>query len=222
MNFKRPLILASNSPPRQYLMREMGYHFSIQKPDSDESFPSDMAAEDVPVFLARKKAESIHINNDEVVLTSDTVVILEGRILNKPADRTEAIGMLSELSGKTHTVITAFCLRDVNKVACFQESSYVTFHTLAQDDIIRYVDQFEPYDKAGAYGAQDTLPKGINPCSKEELEFLKALGKSELAEKTFTNSTVGTGVIAIQKIEGSYFNVMGLPIHRVYRELEKF
>lgn len=222
MNFKRPLILASNSPRRQYLMRELGYQFTVRQPNGDESFPSDMAAEMVPVYLARKKAESINAENDEVILTSDTVVILNNKILNKPLDRDEAIGMLSALSGNTHTVITAFCLKDANRVACFHNKTRVTFHKLSLKEIENYVDQFQPYDKAGAYGAQDCLSKGVNPCAEEEINFLQKMGKLDLIEKTFTDSRVGTGVLAIQKIEGSYFNVMGLPIHEVYYQLETF
>lgn len=222
MNFKRPLILASKSPRRQYLMRELGYNFAIQKPFGDESFDSNLACEDVPEFLARKKANSINQVSEEVVLTSDTVVILENEILNKPADRNEAIQMLYRLSGNTHVVITAVCLKDNRKLICFRDRTEVTFKKLKQEEIESYVDQFKPYDKAGSYGAQDCLPKGTNPCSKEEMDFLQKLDKTDLIEKTFTDPTVGAGMLAIQKINGSYFNVMGLPIHKVYDQLEQF
>lgn len=222
MNFKRPLILASKSPRRQYLMRELGYDFAIQSPYGDESFDPTMPSETVPEYLARKKANSIDPVSDEVVMTSDTVVILDKKILNKPADRSEAMHMLTQLSGQTHTVITAVCLKDNYKIQCIKDQTEVTFKKLAKEEIERYVDHFKPFDKAGAYGAQDCLPKGSNPCSKEELAFLAKLGKSDLAEKTFTDPSVGMGMDAIQKIEGSYFNVMGLPIHRVYEALEQF
>lgn len=222
MNFKRPLILASNSPRRQYLMRELGYHFAIQKPFGDESFDPALPSEDVPEYLAKKKAKSINHVSDEVVLTSDTVVILENQILNKPANRDEAIYMLSQLSGKTHIVITAVCLKDNRRFVCFKDRTEVTFEKLKQNEIESYVDQFKPYDKAGSYGAQDCLPKGTNPCSKAEIDFLEKLRKTDLIEKTFTGPTVGAGMIAIQKINGSYFNVMGLPIHKVYEQLEQF
>lgn len=222
MNFKRPLILASKSPRRQYLLRELGYNFAVQKPYGDELFSNDMACEDVPAYLAKKKAKSIKLVSDEVVMTSDTVVILNKQILNKPEDRDEAIEMLYRLSGQTHKVITAVCLKDDRKIICFQDLSLVTFKKLAQQEIERYVDHFKPFDKAGAYGAQDCLPKGVNPCSKDEMTFLTQLGKTDLAEKTFTDPSVGTGMLAIAQIEGSYFNVMGLPIHKVYEELERF
>ena len=200
----------------------MGYHFAIQKPFGDESYSEDISIEDVPEHLARKKAASISQASDEVVITSDTVVIFNNKILNKPIDRLEAIQMLKQLSGNTHTVITAVCLKDQYKTECFKERSEVTFKELTALEIETYVDQFKPFDKAGAYGAQDCLPKGVNPCSSEELKFLAELGKLDLVEKTFTNPSVGTGMFAIQKIEGSYFNVMGLPIHKVYQYLELF
>lgn len=222
MNFKRPLILASKSPRRQYLMRELGYDFAIQSPYGDESFDPSMPSETVPEYLARKKANSIDQVSDEVVMTSDTVVILKNRILNKPADRSEAIQMLSQLSGHTHTVITAVCLKDNTKIQCIKDQTHVTFNRLEMNEIELYVDQFKPFDKAGAYGAQDCLPKGSKPCSEEELAFLAKLGKGDLAEKTFTDPSVGMGMNAIQKINGSYFNVMGLPIHKVYEALEQF
>lgn len=222
MNFKRPLILASKSPRRQYLMRELGYDFAIQNPYGDEFFDPAMASEDVAEYLARKKANSIDQVFDEVVMTSDTVVILDNKILNKPADRREAIHMLTQLSGNTHIVITAVCLKDSHKIQCLKDQTKVTFKKLELKEIEQYVDHFKPFDKAGAYGAQDCLPKGSNPCSKEELAFLAKLGKSDLAEKTFTDPSVGMGMHAIHKINGSYFNVMGLPIHKVYEALEQF
>ncbi|MEQ8423458.1 MAG: Maf family protein, partial [Cyclobacteriaceae bacterium] len=139
MNFKRPLILASNSPRRQYLMRELGYHFAIQKPFGDESFPTDIPAEDVPEYLAKKKANSINQVSDEIVMTSDTVVILNGEILNKPADRNEAIEMLTRLAGNTHTVVTGVCLKDQSKIECFHDRTEVTFKSLERYEIENYV-----------------------------------------------------------------------------------
>jgi len=222
MNFKRPIILASNSPRRQYLMRELGYHFAIQKPFGDESFPADMPVRNVPSYLAKKKAASISLVSGEVVITSDTVVIIDDQILNKPSNRDEAIEMLKQLAGRTHIVISAVCLKDTEKLVCFDDETKVTFNELTQSEIENYVDRFQPYDKAGGYGAQDCLPAGVNPCSEEEMAFLKKQDKLDLAEKTFTNKAVGTGILAISKIDGSYFNVMGLPIHKVYAQLESF
>ena len=188
MNLGRPLILASSSPRRQYLMREAGYTFKAQSPDIDESFPADLAITAVPKYLARKKAEVFEKKiTDEIVISSDTVVILKDEILNKPLNRKEAIEMLSKLSGQTHTVITAVCLFSKEKMDCFDDHTEVTFKILTQEEIEFYVDTYKPYDKAGAYGAQDWI-----------------------------------GLVAIEKINGSYFTVMGMPMHLVYRHLKNF
>jgi septum formation protein len=188
MHFNRKLILASASPRRQFLLKEIGLHFTIDPPHIDESFPSDMPIEKVPSYLAEKKANALLDRiNDEVVLASDTVVILGKRILNKPADRAEAIQMISDLSGNTHTVITAVCLLSKTKTDSFEDRTDVTFKKLTLEEIEFYVDHYKPYDKAGAYGAQDWI-----------------------------------GMVAIEKIVGSYFTVMGLPIHKVYEHLNAF
>jgi len=188
MNFNRPLILASSSPRRQFLMKEAGFTFQVQSPDIDESFPSELEITAVPQYLARKKASVFenHIK-DEIVVASDTVVILKGEILNKPLNRKEALDMLGKLSGQTHTVITAVCLFSKEKIDCFDDHTEVTFKTLAPEEIEFYVDNYKPYDKAGAYGAQDWI-----------------------------------GLVAIEKIHGSYFTVMGLPTHLVYKHLNNF
>lgn len=185
---KRKLILASASPRRQFLLKEIGLEFTIDPPHIDESFPKEMPIENIPSYLAEKKAKALlpKITN-EIILASDTVVILGDQVLNKPADRKEAIQMLSDLSGKTHTVITAVCLLSKEKSDCFEDRTDVTFKKLTQEEIEFYVDNYKPYDKAGAYGAQDWI-----------------------------------GMVAIEKIVGSYFTVMGLPIHKVYEQLRFF
>jgi septum formation protein len=188
MNFKRPLILASSSPRRQFLMKEAGFQFTIQSPDIDESFSADMPAEEVPKYLAEKKARVLLPKIDkEIIVASDTVVILGKIILNKPKDRNEAIEMLQSLSGQTHLVITAVCLLSKEKMVCFDDRTDVTFKKLTLEEIEFYIDTCKPFDKAGAYGAQDWL-----------------------------------GMVGIEKINGSYFTVMGLPMHRVYEELTNF
>lgn len=185
MSLKRPLILASSSPRRQYLMKEAGFDFTVEKPDVDESFPAELPPEQVAKYLAEKKAEYFRLAmKDEIVITADTVVLLENRILNKPADRNEAICMLTDLSGNTHKVITGVCIMSKEKEESFDDTTAVTFQKLMRQEIEFYVDHYKPYDKAGAYGAQDWI-----------------------------------GMVAIQKIVGSYFNVMGLPIHKVYQHL---
>jgi len=184
----RPLVLASSSPRRQYLMREAGFTFTIENPDTDESFPADLPVEQVAKFLAVKKAESFRLTlTNQIIITADTVVILDHEILNKPADRPEAIAMLTRLSNKTHRVMTGVCILSKEKEVSFDDTTEVMFNTLTQQQIEYYVDHYKPYDKAGAYGAQDFI-----------------------------------GMIAIKKIVGSYFNVMGLPIHAVYSHLNEW
>lgn len=185
MKMSRPLILASGSPRRQFLMREVGFEFAIEKPDVEENFPEDLPIRDVARYLAMKKAEVFRGRlSNEIVVTADTVVVVDNRILNKPQNRNEAIEMLQTLSGNTHTVITGVCLLTAGYEESFDDETNVTFKSLSPADIQFYVDNYKPYDKAGAYGAQDWI-----------------------------------GMVAIEKIEGSYFNVMGLPIHRVYDRL---
>lgn len=147
MNFNRPLILASSSPRRQYLMREAGFQFRVQVPDIDESFPADMPIQSVPKYLAEKKARIFESQlEQEIVIASDTVVILRNEILNKPADRKDAIEMLNRLSGQTHTVITAVCLLAREKVDCFEDHTEVTFNKLSLKEIEFYVDTYKPFD----------------------------------------------------------------------------
>ncbi len=185
MALKRPLIVASSSPRRQYLMKEAGFIFTVEKPDIDESFPDDLPTDQVARYVAEKKAEFFRLTmHDEIVLTADTVVLLNDKILNKPADRSQAIAMLSSLSGNTHKVITGVCILSKEKEISFEDLTEVTFKSLSQEEIEFYVDGYKPYDKAGAYGAQDWI-----------------------------------GMVAIERIVGSYFNVMGLPIHKVYQHL---
>ncbi|WKZ58180.1 MAG: Maf family nucleotide pyrophosphatase [Cyclobacteriaceae bacterium] len=185
---KHPLVLASSSPRRQYLMREAGFTFTVEKPDVEESFPEELPVEQVARYLANKKAEYFRKElHNQIIVTADTVVILDGEIMNKPADRKEAITMLSRLSGKTHLVMTGVCILSAEREESFDDTTEVTFRNLKQEEIEFYVDQYKPYDKAGAYGAQDFI-----------------------------------GMIAIEEIKGSYFNVMGLPIHKVYEHLKSW
>lgn len=180
------LILASSSPRRQYLMKEAGFQFRIEKPDVEESWPADLPIHHVARYLAEKKAEYFRPSmKNEVIVAADTVVIIDDTIVNKPEDRAEAIRMLTALSGRTHIVMTGVCIISREREESFEDTTLVTFQDLTQDEIAHYVDNFRPYDKAGAYGAQDWI-----------------------------------GMVAIQKIEGSYFNVMGLPIHLVYQHLK--
>jgi len=233
MHIKHPLILASSSPRRQYLMREAGYDFTVEKPDVDESFPKELPVEQVAKYLASKKAEYFRKElHREVVITADTVVILDNAILNKPENREEAMAMLSKLSGRTHLVMTGVCILSAEKEESFDDTTEVTFKKLSASEIEFYVDNYKPFDKAGAYGAQDCLPAGVNPCSQEEMNFLQNISRLDMINKTFTNTQAGLpavayaqagiGMVAIEKIVGSYFNVMGLPIHKVYQHLMRW
>lgn len=185
---KYSLVLASNSPRRQQLLRDMGLSFSVKTKDVPEDFSADMPVEEVPVYLARKKALAFAGEiGDELFLTADTVVIIGGAILNKPQDKEEAFAMLSRLSGKMHLVITGVCLYTKENVVTFSDMTEVYFKELSPEEINYYIDTYKPYDKAGAYGAQEWM-----------------------------------GMIGVEKIVGSYFNVMGLPVHKVYECLRGF
>jgi septum formation protein len=184
----RPLILASSSPRRQYLMKEAGFDFTVEKPEVEETFPSIMPVDQVAKYLAAKKAEYFRLRiQNEIVVTADTVVVLGDRILNKPADHREALTMLGDLSGKTHLVITGVSIFSKEKEESFDDTTEVTFKRLSPAEIEYYVSNYKPFDKAGAYGAQDWI-----------------------------------GMVAIDRIVGSYFNVMGLPIHKVYTHLQNW
>lgn len=201
-------------------MKEAGFNFTIEKPGVDELFPKDLPVYQVAKYLAELKAEYFRPNmRDEVIVTADTVVILDERILNKPVDRNEAVEMLSSLAGKTHRVMTGVSIVSREKEETFDDTTEVTFEALTRREIEYYIDNFKPFDKAGSYGAQDCLPKNVNPCSAEEMEFLKSIGKESLISQTMTPSQTGNGIVIIKKIKGSYFNVMGLPIHRVHEHL---
>ena len=183
------LILASNSPRRRQLLTELGLTFEIRLLDVDEDFPPHLRRAEVAEFLAARKATAYlaGLAADEVLLTADTIVCLENDVLNKPADRAEAQHMLGRLQGRAHDVFTGVCLRTGDgRQVVFSDRTTVHFRTLTPAEIDAYIDTCQPYDKAGAYGAQDWL-----------------------------------GLAAIDRLEGSYFNVMGLPTHRVWAELKK-
>lgn len=181
----RPLVLASASPRRQFLMKEAGFAITVAIPHVDEEFPSDMNVAEVAAYLAARKAKSFRSRIQQaIVIAADTVVILDGTILNKPADRDEAIAMLQRLSGRTHRVMTGVCILSEDQERTFDDTTDVTFRTLSQEEIEYYVDRCQPFDKAGSYGAQDWI-----------------------------------GMVGVERISGSYFNVMGLPMHKVYHHL---
>ena len=181
------LILASKSPRRQSLIQEMGFPFEVRIKEVEEIYPPNLKSEEVPIFLAELKSKPLveNLTQNEILITSDTVVVNEGKILGKPKDKTEAFEMLQSLSGKSHKVITGVCLRSIDKTISFAETTIVYFSELTESEINYYIDNYKPFDKAGAYGIQEWI-----------------------------------GAIAINKIEGCYYNVMGLPVHKVYRTLQ--
>ena len=184
------IVLASGSPRRKELLSGLGIPFEVRIiPDIDESFPKDMSSAEIPCYIARKKADTYRmtIKENELIITADTVVVLEGRIIGKPVDRNDAIRMLHLLSGRTHEVITSVVMTALEKQVEFSVHSKVDFAVLENEAIIYYVDTFQPYDKAGAYGIQEWI-----------------------------------GYIGVKGIQGSFYNVMGLPVQRLYEELKRF
>lgn len=183
------LILASKSPRRQQLLKDIGVDFEIRLKEVDEIYPPTLKGKEVALFLSDLKASAFknNIQANEVLLTSDTIVCLGEKILGKPKNREHAIEMLGELSGKKHEVITAVTLTSATKQHSFAVSTEVYFKPLTIEEITYYIDNYQPYDKAGSYGIQEWI-----------------------------------GYIGIEKIVGSYFNVMGLPVKEVYEELISF
>jgi len=184
------LVLASKSPRRQQLLAELGLSFEVRIGDTDdESFPSSLLPHDVPSYLAQKKASVLidGLSPNEILITSDTIVICENQILGKPSSRSEAISTLKMLSGKPHVVVTGVSLSSVDKQKTFSVSTKVYFRNLTPEEIEFYVDTYKPFDKAGSYGVQEWI-----------------------------------GYVGVERIEGSYFNVMGLPVQVLYHELNHF
>ena len=188
LQLNKPLILASNSPRRQQLMRDSGFEFKVKIKDTNEDFPKTMPANEVPEYLARKKAEAFRQDlEDEIVMTADTIVVINNEILNKPKDALEASEMLRKLSGRQHQVITGVCIMTQENTESFIDIANVFFRELTDIEINYYIKTCRPFDKAGAYGVQDFI-----------------------------------GMVGIPRMEGSYFTVMGLPVHKVYEALSRY
>jgi len=153
------VILASGSPRRQFLLGELGIDFQVRLSEVEEDFPAHLKREEIPVFLAEKKslAGAQNLADDELLITADTIVWIDGRVLNKPANPEEALEMLRQLSGKMHEVISAVCLRNRRKSHTFYVVSEVIFRPLTEEEIRYYVNRFSPLDKAGAYGVQEWI-----------------------------------------------------------------
>ena len=184
------ILLASNSPRREELLRGIDIDFEIKVlPNIDESYPLDLPVEEVAEFVAQMKAKSYFsiLKEDELLITADTVVVLDGTIYGKPINKKDAAEMLRSLSGRTHRVISGVCLTSITKQTSFSVASDVEFEQLTVEEIEYYIERYSPFDKAGSYGVQEWI-----------------------------------GYIGVKHINGSYFNIMGLPIQRLYRELISF
>lgn len=184
------VVLASNSPRRKELLGGLGIDFEVRTlQDIDESFPDTLEGKEIPLYISGKKAEAYKqtMADDEMIITADTIVYDNGKVLGKPRNREEAVLMLHELSGHAHEVITGVSIVTKKKTVQFASTSHVHFVALTDAEIAYYVDEYKPFDKAGAYGIQEWI-----------------------------------GFVAVTRIEGSYFNVMGLPVHRLYQELKNF
>ena len=175
--FSKVIVLASKSPRRAQLLRDAGFNFRIHQMDVNEDFSSDMPVAEVAAYLAEKKATAADlgiINENEILLTADSVVVINNQILNKPGSKEEAYEMLQLLSDKTHIVYTGVCLRNMDKKVVFSNQTNVTFGTLSDHEINYYIDQFNPMDKAGSYGIQEWI--GFCKIRKIEGEYATVMG----------------------------------------------
>ena len=187
---KYHILLASKSPRRRELLSNLRVPFNcISLGGIDETYPEDMPANEVPQFLANKKADAYisNINTNEMVITADTLVIKGDKIYGKPKNQEEALSMLGELSGEVHKVISGVCILTKDRRTSFPSETEVKFANLNDEDIRYYIENYLPLDKAGAYGIQEWI-----------------------------------GCVAVEWIKGSFYNVMGLPVHRLYQELKLF
>ncbi|MFW6371760.1 MAG: Maf family nucleotide pyrophosphatase [Bacteroidota bacterium] len=182
-------MLASKSPRRHHLLHALGIDFQVRTKEVEEIFPEDLLPEQIPVYLAELKARSFldELKDRDLLITADTIVFLENKVLGKPEKQKDAESLLQMLSGKEHQVITGVCLSSIHKQKSFYAITNVQFKKLSSEEINFYIQSFQPFDKAGAYGIQEWI-----------------------------------GYIGISHIEGSFYNVMGLPIQKLYEEIIKF
>jgi septum formation protein len=184
------IILASASPRRKELLAGLDLDFEVRLlPGIDESYPDDLPTTKISEYIAREKAAAYtgEIGDGELLLTADTIVVVDDEVLGKPSDEDDARRMLHMISGRTHQVITGVCLATRDETRSFSVETDVTFKTLSDSEIDYYIKQYRPFDKAGAYGIQEWI-----------------------------------GYVGVESIRGSYFNVMGLPVQRIYNEIKKF
>ena len=186
----KKIILGSASPRRKELLAGLGFDFTVDTANNfEEVYSPQTPHERIPEVLSEGKSHGFHreLEDNEILITSDTLVLCEDHVMGKPHSREEAYRMLKLLSGRSHKVITAVTIRDCSNISTSSDTAVVYFKELTDSEIYYYIDTFKPYDKAGAYGIQEWI-----------------------------------GYIGIEKIEGSYFTIMGFPVHLVYQELQKF
>ena len=184
------ILLASNSPRRRELLAGLGITFEVKvMPGIDETYPKNLSPIDIPKYIAEEKASAYldTLADDELLITADTVVMVDNTILGKPVDAADAQRMLRMLSGRSHQVITGVCLTTKKQRRVFSVSTDVTFKQLTDEEILYYIEHYKPFDKAGAYGIQEWI-----------------------------------GYVGVTGLDGSYYNVMGLPVQRIYTELQQF
>ncbi|QDH80948.1 septum formation protein Maf [Echinicola soli] len=186
---EKRIILASKSPRRQELLKGLDIAFEVRTKDVNEDFPAELPDNQVASFLAEKKAAAFEMDlkEGEILITSDTTVLINNKVLNKPADKVEAVKMLKMLSGNVHHVISGVCIMDQHKKVVFDDITEVHFKHLSDDEIDHYIDKYQPFDKAGSYGVQEWI-----------------------------------GYAAVYRLEGSFYTVMGLPVHKVYETLKNW
>ena len=184
---KIDIVLASKSPRRQELLKNIISNFKIEVREIEETFPDTLNGGEIAQYISEQKANTFkHTNENSMIITADTIVCLEEKVLGKPKNHENAFEMLRSLSGKKHTVFTGVSLLFKNKLTSFYDATNVSFYELSDEEINEYIKNHQPFDKAGSYGIQEWM-----------------------------------GYVGIQKIEGDFFNVMGLPLHRLYREIDK-
>lgn len=187
---KYEIVLASNSPRRKELLQRMGVNFKVRTLFGiDESYPDSLRSEDIVCYISRNKAKAYQSSMapNELLITADTIVYVDGEVLGKPKNAEQAKEMLHKLSGKTHQVITGVTIVTAKRTENFGVTSQVKFTNITDEEINFYVDNYLPFDKAGAYGIQEWI-----------------------------------GIVAVEEIKGSYFNVVGLPVQRLYQKLKTF
>jgi septum formation protein len=183
------IILASRSPRRQQMLQELGLKFDIVIKEYEEIYPDGLNGEEIARYISFEKAALFksELSENEIVITADTIVWCNNQVLGKPIDRKDAARILKEISGNTHEVITGVSFRSMKNDFTFSDSTKVTFEEITEEEIYYYIDNYKPYDKAGAYGIQEWI-----------------------------------GIAACSHIDGSYFNVVGLPVQKLYKELQRF